>query len=138
MLHQNWFQHVACSIGAKLLKSVYFLPVAVHCSMLVQSSTRPSHGLLYIWTELLSIFFSWSAHMRHQNYTQGVDFFWPWPSLILKSSHQDLSWRVKLYFESTRSWSLSCSNTAIFDKLHEFTDFGFLQQSQNRVRFWIC
>ena len=62
----------------------------------------------------------------------GGGFFGTWPFLILKSSHHDLS------YESTRSWSLSCSNTAIFDKLHEFTDFGFLQQSQNRVRFWIC
>jgi hypothetical protein len=30
---------------------------------------------------------------------------------------------------------LSCSNIAIFDKLPEITDFGFLQQSQNKTRF---
>ena len=27
---------------------------------------------------------------------------------------------------------------AIFYKLPEITDFGLLQQSQNRARFWIC
>ena len=41
-----------------------------------------------------------------------------------------------LMSEFSRSWSLSYSNIAIFDKLPETTDFGFLQQqSQNRTRF---
>ena len=42
-------------------------------------------------------------------------FFWPWFFIILRNSHQDLpNKRVKLYFESTRSWSLSCSKIAVF------------------------
>ena len=49
-----------------------------------------SHGLLYIWTELLSIFFSQSAHMRRKFWT-GSGIFGPSPFLILKSSHQNLS-----------------------------------------------
>ena len=31
-----------------------------------------NHGLLYIWTELLSIYFSWSAHMRRKFGTKTI------------------------------------------------------------------
>ena len=41
---------------------------------------RLTHGLLYIWTELLSIFlliFPHEAGTWDPNYTPGVDLFWP-------------------------------------------------------------
>ena len=65
-----------------------------------------THGLLNIWTELLSIIFSWSAHMRREigtqitrpaNYTLRVDF-WTMIFYNLKNSSQDLSNEGQILF----------------------------------------
>ena len=57
------------------------------------------------------------------------DLLGPWLFIILEISHQD-----KLYFEPTRSCSLSFSNMAMF---RQFADFDHLQQSQNKTWLWI-
>ena len=57
----------------------------------------------------------------------------------VKNSHQD-------QFNEGSNFSLSSLKVShwvvqtqpFFDKLPEITDFGLLQQSQNRARFWIC
>ena len=42
-------------------------------------------------------------------------FFWTMIFYNLKKfTSRSIQWGIKLYFEFTRSWSLSCSNTAIF------------------------
>ena len=52
------------------------------------------HGLLYIWTELLSIFLAdlptWGVSVGTK-LRPGSGFFGPWHFLTLKISHQDLS-----------------------------------------------
>ena len=50
------------------------------------------HGLVYKWTELLLIFFSWSAHMRREFENQITPWGWLFWTIIfynLKNSSQD-------------------------------------------------
>ena len=66
-----------------------------------------------------------------------VGFFGPWPIVILKTSHQDLSYegsnsilsQLEVGHWVAQTWSF-------FDKLPEIAHFGLLQQSQNKVWFW--
>ena len=55
---------------------------------------RARHGLLYIWTELLSNSFcdlpTWGRNLGPKLHPGG-GFFGPWFFIILKDSHQDLS-----------------------------------------------
>ena len=63
-------------------------------------------------------FFSWSAHMRRKLWTQITSMGWIFWNMIsynvTKFKSRSIKWGVKLYFEFTRSWSLSCPNIAIF------------------------
>ena len=69
----------------------------------------------------------------------GVDFFGPWSFIILKNSHQDLSNEGSNFILSQLKVGHWLAQTCLFfDKFPEITDFGLLQQSQNRARFWIC
>ena len=73
-------------------------PEGVSCSVMdiifPLGLKRVNNGHLYIWTELLSIFFSWYSHMRWQLGTkitpQGL-IFWTMIFYNLKNSSQDLS-----------------------------------------------
>ena len=58
------------------------------------SLASSTHGLLNIWTELLSIVFSWSAHIRQEIRAQITPRRWIFWTMIfynLKNSSQDLS-----------------------------------------------
>ena len=69
----------------------------------------------------------------------GGGFFGPWFFIILKNSHQDLSNEGSNFILSSLEVGHWAAQTQpFFDKLPEITDFGLLQQSQNRARFWIC
>ena len=69
----------------------------------------------------------------------GGRFFGPCPFLILKNLHQDLSNEGSNFILSALEVGHWVAQTwQFFDKLPEITDFGLLQQSQNRARFWIC
>ena len=66
-------------------------------------------------------------------------FFGPWFFIILKNSHKDLSNEGSNFILSSLEVGHWAAQTQpFFDKLPEITDFGLLQQSQNRGRFWIC
>ena len=71
-----------------------------------------------MWTELLSIFVWWSAHMRLELGTQITPWGWIFWTLLFynfkKFTSRSIWWEVKLFCEITRSWSLSYSNIAIF------------------------
>ena len=65
--------------------------------------------------------------------------FGPWFFIILKNSGQDLSNEGSNFILSSLEVGHWVAQTQpFFDKLPEITDFGLLQQSQNRARFWIC
>ena len=69
----------------------------------------------------------------------GDGFFGPWSFIILKNSHQDLPNEGSNFILSSLEVGHWVAQTQpFFDKLPEITDFGLLQQSQNRARFWIC
>ena len=74
--------------------------------------------------------FCWSAHMRRK-FEDILDHHL---FLILKSSHKDLSNERSNFILSL----LEVGHWVAQTQLIEITDFGFLQQSQNRVKFWIC
>jgi hypothetical protein len=78
-------------------------------------NNRLSHGQSSYWTAKLSFLFLASDHTEADpNYTLRVDF---WTMIFFKSKKfrlRSIWWAVKLYFEFTRSWWLSCSNIAIF------------------------
>ena len=66
-------------------------------------------------------------------------FFGPWSFIMLKNSGQDLSNEGSNFILSSLEVGHWAAQTQpFFDKLPEITDFGLLQQSQNRARFWIC
>ena len=67
-----------------------------------------NHNHNFLW--LLPNFFVWSPPCLYASSVKKKLL------MILKSPHQDFLWGVKLYFDPSRSWSLSCSNTAILDK----------------------
>ena len=74
-------------------------------------------GLLYRWTEPSVDFFwkndHWVREKGPPNYTPGWSF---WNMIfynLKKFTSRSIQWGVKLYFEYTRCWSLSCSNTVI-------------------------
>ena len=99
-----------------------------------------THGLLTIWTELLSIFFGWSAHMRRELGTQITPWGWIiWTMILynLKNYSQDLSNEGSNFILSSLEVGHWVAQL-FFDKLPEITNFGLLQQSQNRTRLWIC
>jgi hypothetical protein len=86
---------------------------------------RFTQGLLYRWTE----------HKLHP----GGGFFGPWSFIILKNAHQDLSNEGSNFILSSLEVGHWAAQTQpFFDKLTEIADFGLLQQSQNRAKFWIC
>ena len=67
------------------------------------------------------------------------EFFGSWSFTILKKSQQDLSNEGSNFILSSLEVGHWAAQTQpFFDKLPEITDFGLLQQSQNRARFWIC
>ena len=69
----------------------------------------------------------------------GGGFFEPQSFKILKNSHQDLSNEGSNFILSSLEVGHWAAQTQpFFDKLPEITDFGLLQQSQNRAKFWIC
>ena len=62
--------------------------------------------------------------------------FWTMIFLNLKNSSQDLSNEVSNFILSLLALGHSVAQTSpLFDKLTEITDFGLLQQSQNREKF---
>ena len=95
------------------------------------------HGLLNIWTELLSIFLAdlptWGGNLGPKLHPRG-GFFGPWFFIILKNSHQDLSNEGSNFILSSLEVDHWVAQT-FFDKLPEITDFGLLLQYQNRTRF---
>ena len=69
------------------------------------------------------------------NNTRGVDFL-DQDFYNVKNSHQDLSvMRGQNSNVILRSLEVELLKQPFFDKLPEITDFGLLQQSQNRARF---
>ena len=67
------------------------------------------------------------------------EFFGPWFFIIFKNWHQDLSNEGSNFILSSLEVGHWVAQTwHFFDKLPEVADFGPLQQSQNRARFWIC
>ena len=105
-------------------------------------STRLVHGHLYIWTELLPNFFGWSAHMRQELGTQITPRGWIFWTMIFY--HKKIQVKIYLMRGQTLFWDHYklvielLKHSCFFDKLPKTTDCGFLQQSQNRARFWIC
>jgi hypothetical protein len=104
------------------------------------------HGLLNIGTELLSMLFSWSVHMRLKFGTKITSQEWIFWTFNKKFTSRSILWRVKLYFESTKekdcfifgrsSYVITlevghwvAQTQTFFDKLPEITGFGILQQS---------
>ena len=71
--------------------------------------------------------------------TPGVDFLDPDFFIIIKNSAQDLSNEGSNFILSLLEVSHWVAQTwAFFDKLPEITDFGPLQESENKAWFWIC
>ena len=70
---------------------------------------------------------TWGPKLQHRG-----AFFESQLFIIIKSSHQDLcnegSNFILSLVEVAQTWPF-------FDKITEITDFGLLQQSQNRARF---
>ena len=100
-------------------------------------------GLLYRWTEHLADFlflnFNWGREKGSANLHPWGVFFGSWSFVILKNSGQDLSNEGSNFILSSLEVGYWNAQTqAFFDKLPEITDFGPLQQSQNRTRFWVC
>ena len=76
----------------------------------------------------------WISHLGGQkgdsNYTPGVNFL---------DSHQDLSNEGSNFILSPLEVGHWVAQTWVFfDKLSEITDFGPLQESENKAWFWIC
>ena len=66
-------------------------------------------------------------------------FFGPWSFIILKNSHQDLSNEGSNFILSSLEVGHWAAQTQpFFDKFPEMIDFGLLQQSWNRAKFWLC
>ena len=66
--HNSWLTSFSCTMGHLIhLGSRIWIHI-YNCKTLVKAKhlIGPSHGLLFIWTELLSNFFLWSAHMRRE------------------------------------------------------------------------
>ena len=105
--------------------------------------TWVNHGQSSYWTAKSSFFFLTSDHTEAENLGPklhpGGGFFGPWFFIILKNSHQDLSNKGSNFILSSLEVGDWVAQTwPFFDKLLEMADFGLLQQSQNRARFWIC
>ena len=101
----------------------------------------PSQGLLYRWTEHLADLKKnqLGEGKRPFKLHPGVGFFEPWSFIMLKNWHQDLSYEGSNFILSWLEVSHWAAQTQpFFGKLPEITDFGLLQHSQNRARFWIC
>ena len=121
------------------------------------------HGLLNIGTELLSMLFSWSVHMRLKFGTKITPWGWIFWTMtffnLKKFTSRSILWRVKLYFESTkekdcfqsgiflhfwafvvrynfRSWSLSCSNTVFFGQITRNYRFWHLTTISYLLLLW--
>ena len=104
---------------------------------------RLNHGQSSYWTAKSSFVFLASDQPEGENLGPKLrprgGFFGPWIFIILKNSHQDLSNEGSNFILSALEvghWAVQTQQ--LFDKFHEISDFGFLQQSQNRARFWIC
>ena len=63
-------------------------------------------------------------------------FFGPWFFIILQNSHQDEG--SNFILSSLKVDHTVAQTYPFFDKLPWILDFGLLQKSQNRERFWIC
>ena len=102
-----------------------------------------THGQSSYWTAKSSFFFLTSDQHEGENLGPklhpGGRFFGPWFFIILKNLHQDLSNEGSNFILSSLEVVHWVAQTwAFFDKLPEITDFGLLQQSKNRARFWNC
>ena len=90
--------------------------------------------------ELLS--FLLAAQMRLKfgtKITPWGRFYRPWPVSILKSWHQDLSNEGSNFILSLLEVGQWVAQVwPVFDKLPEISDFGHLQESENKAWFWIC
>ena len=80
-----------------------------------------NYVLLLEWITYLTYLGSEICPLRDQNWGPKLHprggLFGPWSFIISKKSHQNLSngnEGSNLFFEITRSWSLRCSNMAIF------------------------
>ena len=68
-----------------------------------------------------------------------MGLFGQWYSIMLKSSYQDLSYEGSNFILSPLEVGHWVAQTWVFfDKLSEITDFGPLQESENKTWFWIC
>ena len=78
----------------------------------------------------------WKCHLKLH---PAGGFFEPWSFIILKNSGQDLpNEGSNFILRSLEVGHWAAQTQAFFDKIPEITDFGLLQQPQNRARFWIC
>jgi hypothetical protein len=104
---------------------------------------RVTQGLLYRWTEHSADFVlkEWplGEGKRPPKLHPRGGFFGPWSFTILKHSHQGLSNEGSNFILSSLEVGHWAAQTQpFFDNFPEITDFGLLQQSQNRAKFWIC
>ena len=95
------------------------------------------------WTEHSAGFFLKTWPLGEGNKTPKLHtwggFFGPWSFIILNNSHQDLSNEGSNFILSQLEVGHWVAETwQFFDKLPKITDFGLLQQSQKRARFWTC
>ena len=65
-------------------------------------------------------------------------FFGPWLSIILKSSHQNLSYDESTFLSSLKIGHWVAQIWSFFDKLLEMRNFGLLQQLKDSefTKFW--
>ena len=99
-------------------------------------------GLLYRWTEPSVDFFwkndHWVREKGPPNYTPGWSFWNMTFYNLKKFTSRSIQWGVILIFEFTSVGRWAAQTQPFFVKFPEITDFGLLQQSQNRLKFWIC
>ena len=81
---------------------------------------------------------NWGRAKKPPKLHPGCVFFGSWSFIILKNSGQDQSneWS-KFILSSLEVGRWAAQTKAFFQKLPKITDFGLLQQPQNRARFWI-
>ena len=98
---------------------------------------------IFILDSQVGIFFltsnqPWAEYLGPKLHPRGR-FLGPWFLIILKNSHQDLSNEGSNFILSSLEFGHWVAQTwPFFDKLSEITDFGLLEKSRNRTRFWIC
>ena len=107
-----------------------------------EGKVQLGHGLLDTWTELLSILFSWSAHVKWELGTKIAPVGWIFWTMIfynLKNSSQDLSNEGPNFILSLLEVGHWFAQTLLFfDKLQILASYNNLRIGQDSefAKFW--